>query len=130
LETRHIMLQTSCGAFSKEFLEKLPAVEKAMRAKGLDPAGFVIAKDRSQVPRLTIAWRPTGTPVDYTIFVKGKSFTVTQPSDTAFLAYFYELCMAADDTGVRPSGARHATAKSPSIFSRIVNWLNKPAIKP
>jgi hypothetical protein len=131
LDTPHITLQTSCGPFSKEFLEKLPEVEKAMREIGLDPSAFVIAKDRAQTAALTIAWRPTGHPIEYTVFVDGKSFTVTKSSDTKFLAYFYELCMKPDDNDAAPPGLLESAAKkTQSMFARIVNWLNKPAISP
>ncbi len=130
METRHITLQTSCGPFSPEFLEKLPQVEQAMIAKGLDPAAFVIAKDRSQAAALTIAWRPTGHPIEYTVFVDGKSFTVTKTSDSKFLAYFYELCIKPDDDAAASGFLDSAAKKSKSMLSRIVNWLNKPAIEP
>jgi hypothetical protein len=31
------------------------------------------------------------------VFVKGRSFTVRQPDDLSFLAYFYRLCVPAPE---------------------------------
>jgi hypothetical protein len=125
--THQIKLQSACGAFSPEFLKKLPEVEAAMIAKGLDPAQFVIAKNRSQVPILPIGWRPDGNPIEYTVFVKGKSFTVTQTSDTGFLAYFYGLCMTPDGKDAAHAGVLQGAAKrSESMLARLGKWLNKP----
>ncbi len=126
--THMIKLQSSYGGFSHEFRERLPSVEKAMEQAGLDPNDFVIAKDPARTPRLPIAFRPTGNPIEYTVFVRGKSFTVTQPSDTAFLKYFYELCVASGGDHARfPSGVQHGPASKPrNLIARIARWLNKP----
>ncbi|UEM14704.1 hypothetical protein J4G43_010910 [Bradyrhizobium barranii subsp. barranii] len=40
-----IILQSTVGGFSAQFMRKLPLVEQAMREHGLDPAEFVISKD-------------------------------------------------------------------------------------
>nr|WP_249130838.1 hypothetical protein [Bradyrhizobium diazoefficiens] len=40
-----IILQSTVGGFSAQFMRKLPLVEQAMRDHGLDPAEFVISKD-------------------------------------------------------------------------------------
>ena len=42
-----ITLQSTVGGFSAEFMRKLPQVEQAMIAHGLEPAEFVISKDRA-----------------------------------------------------------------------------------
>jgi hypothetical protein len=42
-------------------------------------------------PRLPLYLRPDGNPKQYTVFVKGRSFTVVQPNDLSFLNYFYRL---------------------------------------
>jgi hypothetical protein len=126
--THRIKLQSSFGDFSHEFRERLPAVEAAMEQAGLDPSDFVIARDAARTPRLPIAFRPTGNPVEYTVFVKGQSFSVVHPSDTDFLQYFYDLCVAcAGDHTRLPSGAQHRPAKRPhGLLARIGRWLNKP----
>jgi hypothetical protein len=87
----HIRLQVSTGDFDPEFMRELPGLEKTMIEHGLDPAAFVIAKSDALVTRLPIAYRPNGHPTEYTVFVKGRSFTVTQSDDLSFLAYFYRL---------------------------------------
>ena len=45
-----ITLQSTVGGFSPEFMRKLPAVEQAMIAHGLEPSAFVISKDRATPP--------------------------------------------------------------------------------
>ena len=40
-----IILQSTVGGFSAQFMRKLPLVEQEMREHGLDPAEFVISKD-------------------------------------------------------------------------------------
>jgi hypothetical protein len=42
-----ITLQSTIGGFSQEFMRSLPRLEQAMVANGLDPAEFVISKDRA-----------------------------------------------------------------------------------
>jgi hypothetical protein len=116
--THHIKLQTSCGDFDPKFVKALPALEKAMSAHGVDPAAFVIAKDSAPGPRLPIFYRPDGNPVEYTVFVKGQSFSVRQPDDMSFMAYFYELCAAPPSS--HPEGELHAFLK------KAEDWFNKP----
>lgn len=88
----HIKLQSSVGDFDPAFVEALPALEKAMRERGLDPSAFVIARNLSQSPHLPIFYRPDGNLLEYTVFVNDRSFTVTQPNDMRFLEYFHDLC--------------------------------------
>jgi len=128
---QHIRLQSSCGNFSRAFMKRLPAVEKAMVAHGLDPACFVIAKDWARAPLLPIALRPDGTPKEYTVFVKGKSFTVQQPDDLSFLGYFYALCVANEekDDAHSPAQAPHTEErKLEAVIARLEKWLNKPIL--
>ncbi len=128
-EIAHITLQSSCGDFDPAFLKRLPALERAMIDRGLDPADFIISKSEAQVTRLTIAYRPTGHPTDYTVFVKGRSFTVTQQDDMSFLRYFYALCLH-EPKGDDPHSLEHklqAPSRSMLAFiDRIGRWLNKP----
>jgi hypothetical protein len=42
-----IILQSTVGGFSAEFLRRLPELEQAMVAHGLEPSQFVISKDRA-----------------------------------------------------------------------------------
>jgi hypothetical protein len=128
---QHIELQSSCGDFSPEFMKELPAVEKTMVAHGLDPARFVISKDWARVPYLPIAFRPDGQPIEYTVFVKGRSFTVTQPDDTSFLAYFCRLCLATDEREDPHSfgHALHAEERNlEAVMRRLEKWLGKPVL--
>ena len=41
-----ITLQSTVGGFSPEFMRRLPQLEQAMVAHGLEPSEFVISKDR------------------------------------------------------------------------------------
>ncbi|HEY6259583.1 MAG TPA: hypothetical protein VIY51_27725 [Xanthobacteraceae bacterium] len=112
-----IKLQSSVDAFDESFMEKLPRLEEAMVAHGLDPAQFVIAKDAS----LFTNARPFGATLrDYTVFVGDQHFTVTQPSDLRFLEYFYERCIAPDDPAPTP---QH---KLDSLLERLTHWMEQP----
>ncbi len=87
-----ITLQSSCGPFDESFVAKLPELEAAMVAQGLDPADFIIAKDRP-----TVTSRSFGQQChDYTVYVGAENFTVTLPGDLNFLEYFYDRCVASD----------------------------------
>jgi hypothetical protein len=119
--THRLKLQTSCGDFDPKFMKALPALEKAMTAHGVDPADFVISKDWAAGPRLPIFYRPDGNPVEYTVFVKGQSFSVRQPDDMSFMAYFYGLCAPP------AAHAIHSEEKKLHAFvTRLEKWFNKP----
>jgi hypothetical protein len=126
----HIKLQSSCGDFDPAFVKELSALEKAMIDEGLNPSAFVIAKNLAQIPHLPIAFRPDGNPLEYTVFVKDRSFTVTQPDDMSFLAYFYRLCVPAPeekDTPHSVAQALHSEEKKlEALIGRLERWLNKP----
>ncbi len=109
-----IILQSTVGGFSAEFMRKLPLVEKAMREHGLEPSEFVISKDRATPPTV-----PFVGPFfyDYTVFVGEESFTVTEPNDMVFLDYFYKRCLAADE---EPAHRRS------SLISRLFRWMAQP----
>jgi hypothetical protein len=129
MTAHHIKLQSSHGDFDPAFVKELPALEKAMIDHGIDPSNFVIAKDTASGPRLPIAYRPDGNPLEYTVFVKGRSFAVTQPDDMSFLAYFYSLCVP-----LEPKDAPHSAAhllhteekRIEALIGRLEKWLNKP----
>ena len=112
-----IKLQSSVGAFDQTFMEKLPLVEQAMVAHGLDPSDFVIAKDASL---FTNARAFGATFRDYTVFVGDKHFTVTQPSDIRFLEYFHERCIAPDEAAPTP---HHKLA---DVLDKLVHWMEQP----
>jgi hypothetical protein len=112
-----ITLQSTIGGFSAEFMRKLPALERAMIAHGLEPSGFVISKDRSagaSVPVIGPFF------YDYTVFVGEESFTVTEPNDARFLQYFYQRCMEADEPAPEPAKRR------PGLIGRLFRWMAQP----
>ena len=129
MAAHHIRLQSTVGDFSPEFVRALPALEKAMVGHGIDPSNFVIAKDMARITPLPFAYRPDGNPLEYTVFVKGRSFTVTQPNDTSFLAYFYSLCVPPDHKDAPHSVAHvvHSEEKKlEALIGRLEKWFNKP----
>ncbi len=129
MTAHHIKLQSSVGDFSPEFVRRLPALEKAMTERGLDPSAFVIARNLAQSPYLPIVYRPDGNLLEYTVFVKDRSFTVTLPNDMRFLEYFYELCVPPeqkDDPHSLTHKLQSEEQKLETLFRRVGQWLNKP----
>lgn len=119
---RHIALQSSIGDFDATFRAELPALEQAMIAHNISPGDFIISKDAAPGPMLPIVYRPGGNPVEYTVFVKGRSFTVRERDDASFLAYLYGLCTAepkADAPHSMPGALQ-------TLIHRLVHWGNKP----
>jgi hypothetical protein len=112
-----ITLQSTVGGFSAEFMRKLPLVEQAMIAHGLEPSQFVISKDRATPPTV-----PFIGPFfyDYTVFVGEENFTVTEPDDIKFLDYFYQRCIAADEV---PQPRRK---RRPGLINRFFRWMTQP----
>jgi hypothetical protein len=114
-----ITLQSTVGGFSAEFMRKLPLVEQAMIAHGLEPAEFVISKDRATPPTV-----PFLGPFfyDYTVFFGDESFTVTEPNDIKFLDYFHQRCIAEDEPENGPAQQRrHA-----GLIGRLFRWMAQP----
>jgi hypothetical protein len=113
-----ITLQSTVGGFSAEFMRKLPALEQAMTAHGLEPSQFVISKDWA-----TPATAPVIGPFfyDYTVFIGDEHFTVTEPNDMIFLDYFYERCIAADEVAPAEHGSRR-----PGLINRLFRWMTQP----
>ena len=111
-----ITLQSTIGGFSDEFMRRLPKLEQAMLANGLDPAEFVISKDRA-----TPATVPLLGPFfyEYTVSFGDDEFTVTEPNDMKFLEYFYARCVAPDDPEPQ-------TSRPPGLISRIFRWMRQP----
>ena len=112
-----ITLQSTVGGFSAEFMRKLPLVEQAMIAHGLEPARFVISKDRATPPTVPIIGPFF---YDYTAFVGEENFTVTEPNDIRFLDYFYQRCIAEDEAAQAPR------RRCPGLISRIFRWMAQP----
>jgi hypothetical protein len=112
-----IRLQSTIGGFEAAFTRKLLLLEQAMIAHDLDPADFLLSKDRA-VPSSAI---PLVGPFfyDYTAFVGDQSFTVTEPNDMRFLQYFYQRIIAPEP--VEPSPERGG------IIGRLIRRLDRPA---
>jgi len=114
-----ITLQSTVGGFSAEFMRRLPALEQAMIAHGLEPSSFVISKDRATPPSV-----PFIGPFfyDYTVFVGDDSFTVTEPNDIVFLDYFHDRCIAEDE----PTPEQERRRRHPGLIRRIFRWMAQP----
>ncbi len=113
-----ITLQSTVS-FSAEFMRELPTLEKAMVAHGLEPSKFVISKDFATPSNRHVV----GTFFyDYTVFVGGEHFTLTEPNDMVFMDYFQKLCTAEDD--VRPLLKLRRGRLGP--FRRFLRWMAKP----
>jgi hypothetical protein len=114
-----ITLQSTVGGFSPEFIRKLPLVEQAMVAHGLEPAQFVISKDRATPPSV-----PFIGPFfyDYTVFFGEENFTVTEPNDIRFLDYFYRRCIAEEEP--EPIEQRQRRRRGP--IGRFFRWMTQP----
>ncbi len=112
-----ITLQSTVGGFSAEFRRKLPALEQATIAHGLEPSSFVISKDRASsgmVPLIGPFF------YDYTVFVGDDRFTVTEPNDIVFLEYFYQRCIDQDE----PMPEAHPYRRG--LIHRIFRWMTQP----
>jgi hypothetical protein len=119
-----ITLQSTIdGGFSAEFIRKLPAVEQAMIAHGLEPESFVISKDRATPPSV-----PFIGPFfyDYTVFVGEESFTVTEPNDIVFLDYFYQRCIAEDEPAPEQQQEIERRSSRPGLIRRVFSWMTQP----
>ncbi|MBX9712017.1 MAG: hypothetical protein K2X60_13375 [Xanthobacteraceae bacterium] len=121
----HIQLQTSVGDFDESFVTELRRFESVMRANGLDPSAYIVAKDRVQFTSLPFFVRPGGDGFNYTVFIDGKSFTVTKANDMAFLGAFEQLCAGATFDDPRPS-PRSMWDEFALSFRRMRKWLNAP----
>jgi hypothetical protein len=113
-----ITLQSTVGGFSPEFIRRLPALEQAMIAHGLQPEEFVISKDRATPPSV-----PFIGPFfyDYTVFVGEENFTVTQPNDMVFLDYFHKRYIAEDEQ--QPAGD---AGRGRGLIQRFLTWMAQP----
>jgi len=110
-----IILQSTVGGFSAQFMRKLPLVEQAMDEHGLDPAEFVISKDRASTATI-----PFVGPFfyDYSVFFGDDQFTVTEPNDMVFLDYFLKRVLAADSPPELPQRI--------GLLQRLFGWMTQP----
>ena len=110
----------STDSFSAEFMQQLPMLEKAMIAHGL---GFAEIRDLERDPATPSTRHVVGTFFhDYTVFVDGEHFTLTEPNDMVFLDYFLKLCTAEDD--VRP--LLKLRRGRPGLLRRFLRWMTQP----
>jgi hypothetical protein len=110
-----IILQSTVGGFSGQFLRRLPLVEQGMRNHGLEPSEFVISKDNASTA--TIPWVGPFF-YDYTVFIGDDKFTVTEPNDMVFMDYFIKRVLAADGPPELP--------RRPGLLQRIFSWMAQP----
>jgi hypothetical protein len=112
-----IILQSTVGGFSAGFMKRLPQLEAAMRDNGLDPDAFLISKDSAASANA----RPLGPFFfNYTVFVDGEHFTVTEPNDARFFDYLVARCRAAAEDPMTP---RH---KAHGLLQRFLRWMERP----
>ena len=118
-----ITLQSTVGGFSPEFMRRLSQLEQAMIAHGLEPAEFVISKDRATPPSV-----PFIGPFfyDYTVFIGDENFTVTEPNDIKFLEYFYQRCIAEDAATPEQQQEQKRRARHPGLIRRVLQWMAQP----
>jgi hypothetical protein len=110
-----ILLQSTVGGFSADFIARLPMLEQAMIAQGLEPSDFIFSKDRA-VP----ASIPFIGPLfyEYTVFVDDAHFTVTEPNDARFLEFIQARIAAPDEQA--------AVVKASGLLARLKSWMNQP----
>ncbi len=129
MSAHHITLQSSVGDFAPAFVKRLPPLEMAMRDHGLDPSAFVIARNLARSPHLPIFNRPDGNLLEYTAFLKGRSFTVTQDNETICASSNISTNLAPeprDDPHSLMHKLQSEEQKLESLFARVGRWLNKP----
>jgi hypothetical protein len=110
-----IILQSTVGGFSGQFMRKMPLVEQAMREHGLEPSEFVISKDYASTATI-----PLIGPFfySYSVFFGDETFTVTEPNDMVFLDYFLKRVLAADGPPELP--------EQPGLIRRLFGWMAQP----
>lgn len=110
-----IILQSTAGGFTTQFMRKLPLVEQIMRDHGLEPSEFVISKDYAST-----ASYPIMGPFffNYSVYFGEERFTVTEPNDMVFLDYFVKRVLTADQPPDLPRRA--------GPISRFLQWMAQP----
>ncbi len=110
-----IILQSTVGGFSAQFMRKLPQVEQAMREHGLEPSEFVISKDYASTATIPIMGPFF---FSYSVFFGEETFSVTEPNDMVFLDYFFKRVLAVDDPPELPQRA--------GLMRRLFGWMAQP----
>ena len=110
-----IILQSTVGGFSAQFMRKLPLVEQAMREHGLEPSEFVISKDYASTATIPIMGPFF---FSYSVFFGEETFSVTEPNDMVFLDYFFKRVLAVDDPPELP--------QRPGLMRRLFGWMAQP----
>jgi hypothetical protein len=116
-----ITLQSSVGGFSREFMRKLPLVERAMVEHGLEPDAFVISKDTATTPTARFIGPFF---YEYTVSFGEASFTVTEPNDIRFLDYFHQRCISEEEE--QPGPLPTLQRKPPGPIGRFLRWMAGP----
>ena len=114
-----ITLQSTVGGFSAEFMRKLPALEQAMIAHGLEPSEFVISKDRATPsPRCRSSGR-------FSTTTRCSSARTVSPSPSRTTSnswnYFHQRCIDEDE----PTTDSRAAAP-PGLINRFFRWMTQP----
>lgn len=107
-----IILQSTVGGFSAQFMRKLPQVEQAMREHGLEPSEFVISKDYASTATIPIMGPFF---FSYSVFFGEETFSVTEPNDMVFPDYFFKRVLAVDDPPELPQRA--------GLMRRLFGWM-------
>jgi hypothetical protein len=99
-------------------MRKLPELEQAMLAHGLEPSQFVISKDRAS------PGAPWITPFFYlyTVFIGEENFAVTEPNDERFYDYLYQRVIAGDEDTIAPE----QRPRRPGLITRFFRWMEQP----
>ena len=110
-----IILQSTVGGFSAQFMHKLPLLEQAMRDRGLEPGEFVISKDHASTSTIPIM-EPFF--FNYCVSFGEEEFTVTGPNDMVFLDYFLNRVLA--------SGGPPELPRQAGLIRRLFGWMTQP----
>jgi hypothetical protein len=125
MDTLLIKLQSSVGDFDASFIKELHRFEPILQARGLNPADYIISKNRVQFTELPFFMRPSRNGYNYTVFIDDECFTVTKANDMAFLGYFEQLCAAAIAEEMQaPASSWWEKMRAP--FRRIKAWFEAP----
>jgi hypothetical protein len=116
-------------AIQRRLLRRIHARASDAIAHGLEPSKFVISKDSASPSTRHVV----GTFFyDYTVFIDGEHFTLTEPNDMVFLDYFLKLCTAEED--IRPLlklrrgrlGRGGLSQGSLGLVRRFLRWMAQP----
>ncbi|MGY3235817.1 MULTISPECIES: hypothetical protein [unclassified Bradyrhizobium] len=110
-----IILQSTVGGFSAQFMRKLPLLEQAMRDRGLEPGEFVISRDHASTSTIPIM-EPFF--FNYCVSFGEEEFTVTEPNDMVFPDYFLNRVLA--------SGGPPELPRQAGSIRRMFGWMTQP----